>query len=126
MDARRLLARLLTRAKTIGDGAGIITWETTADVAEFGKQNRDSDTLYQLLFGIEGVQLVGLLREEAPDSCAGSLRSIDTIDVREIAVEFGGGGHMRAAGFHAQRPLADVRKELRSIFEAVLAEQQSR
>lgn len=126
LNARRLLARLLTRAKTIGEGAGIITWETTADTAEFGKRNRDSDTLYQLLFGIDGVQLVGLLREESPDSCAGSLRSIDTVDVRTIAAHFGGGGHMRAAGFHAQQPLADVRRQLRTMFEAALAEHQPR
>ena len=122
--ARRLLARLLMRARTVGDGAGIITWETAADTAEFGKSNRDSDTLYQLLFGIEGIRLVALLREESAELCAGSLRSIDTIDVDVIAERFGGGGHKRAAGFVARQPIAHVRSELRDLFEAILSEDQ--
>lgn len=119
--ARRLLAKLISRAKSVGGGAGLITWETAEDTEKFGKESRDSDTLYQLLFGIEGVRLAALLREESKDSCTGSLRSIDTIDVGVIAEQFGGGGHKRAAGFLANKPLAKVREELRAIFEAHLA-----
>jgi bifunctional oligoribonuclease and PAP phosphatase NrnA len=112
LASRFLLARLINRARVLEDGAAIVTWETLEDIAEFGRGSRDSDTLYELLFAVEGVRVIGLVREEPDGKCAGSLRSIDTIDVSKVAVEFGGGGHRRAAGFTISAPVEQIRDQV--------------
>ena len=117
MASRKLNARLLERAESVG--SSVITWETLADTREFGRENRDSDTLYQLLLGTQSCRIVALLREESENSCSGSLRSTDDTDVGEIARQFGGGGHKRAAGFLAERPWRSVREELIRLFESL-------
>ncbi|MFW6288302.1 MAG: DHH family phosphoesterase [Spirochaetota bacterium] len=105
LGSRQLLGTLLDRARSFGGGRGAITWETREDTARHGKQNRDSDTLYQLLFGIDGLRTAALVREEEGAKVSGSLRSIDSLDVSRIARAFGGGGHKRAAGFTAEMEL---------------------
>jgi len=120
LASRFLLARLINRARVLENGAAIVTWETLADTEEFGRGSRDSDTLYELLFAVEGVRMIALIREEPDGKCAGSLRSMDTIDVSEVAVRFGGGGHRRAAGFTITAPLATVRNRVVKEFLAVL------
>lgn len=119
LAARKLLARQLARAERIGDF--IITYEREEDTAEFGKENRESDTLYRLLTTIDGCRALALVREVDQGSCTGSLRSTDDTDVGEIAARFGGGGHPRAAGFLAQRPWDEVVDELKTIFSRLLS-----
>jgi phosphoesterase RecJ-like protein len=116
-ESRWLLSRFLDRTRYVCDGAAAITYETTEDYATFGKENRDSDTLYQLLFGVAGVRLVAFIREEKEGACTVSLRSMDTIDVSAIAKVFGGGGHRRAAGFSTEASLAEVRRRIQDEFE---------
>lgn len=48
------------------------------------------------------------LYEYASQSFKVSLRSNGNVDVSKIAVYFGGGGHMYAAGFEMQGTLYDV------------------
>ena len=118
LAARKLLARQLERAERIGDF--IITYELAEDTEEFGKENRESDTLYRLLTTIDGCRALALVREVDHGSCTGSLRSTDDTDVGVIAERFGGGGHPRAAGFLAHKPWHEVVDELKTIFEEVL------
>jgi len=125
LDSRRLLAKLLGRAKPFASRQGLITYETTADIQEYGKVSRDSDPLYQLMFSIEDVRAAAVIREESETSCTGSLRSIDTIDVSRIAELFGGGGHKRAAGFACDRPYRDVLEQVVAEFEAAFRADQS-
>ncbi|MFW5776360.1 MAG: DHH family phosphoesterase [Spirochaetota bacterium] len=120
LASRQLLATLLARAEPIAGGAGVITYETLEDTERFGRTSRDSDTLYQLLFGIDGLRTAALLREERDITVSGSLRSIDAIDVSAIAQRFGGGGHKRAAGFTAPLALDDALQRVRSELERAL------
>ena len=115
-ESRRLLAKFLERTEYVCDGVAAITYELNDDYAAFGRTNRDSDTLYQLLFGVSGVRLVAFIREEGHATCTASLRSIDSIDVGAIAKAFGGGGHKRAAGFHTDAPLSEVRRRIEDEF----------
>ena len=99
IEARRLLGRLLSRAETYFDGRLIVTHETLEEKRSYGEENRDSDTLYQHLQGVENCEVVILVREEQPGECSVGLRSNNHIDVGKIAHSFGGGGHAKAAGF---------------------------
>ena len=119
-SSRQLLGVLLARAEFFCDGAGVITWETREDVERYGRESRDSDTLYQLLFGISGVRTAALVRHETESSVSGSLRSIDDLDVRAIARSFGGGGHQRAAGFTADLGVTEAVRRVRTELESAL------
>ena len=114
LDSRQLLAALLGRAEPIGAGGGVVTYETKGDTERYGRSSRDSDTLYQLLFSIDGIRTAALIREESDTTVSGSLRSTDAIDVSRIARQFGGGGHKRAAGFTADMQLHDAFERVRA------------
>ncbi|MFP4637668.1 MAG: DHH family phosphoesterase [Spirochaetaceae bacterium] len=120
--SRKLLARLLSRVETQAGGRIALTYETMEDTAEFGRENRDSDTLYQLLMGTHPCTVVALIREEETEACTGSLRSSDDTDISIVARRFGGGGHKRAAGFMVRESIdetyARVREELLSLVES--------
>jgi phosphoesterase RecJ-like protein len=118
LAARKLLARLLERTEAHAGGRLALTYETMADTAEFGRENRDSDTLYQLLMGTKHCSVIALVREEDENICTGSLRSSDDTDVSKVARSFGGGGHKRAAGFMLEETLAETYGRVK---EAMLA-----
>ncbi len=102
LQSRRLIATLLSRLTEHFDGRLLVTWETMEDTAAVGKENRDSDAFYQLVFSVETCEALILLRQESEEKCTGSLRSRSAVDVSQIAERFGGGGHKNAAGFLAE------------------------
>ncbi|AEE16963.1 DHH family phosphoesterase [Treponema brennaborense] len=97
-NTRKLLGIMLSRAEQKFGGKLLITYETMEDTRRYGMEGRDSDSLYQLLSAVDGVQAVVFVRQETERSCTIGLRSKDAIDVSAIAATFGGGGHKNAAG----------------------------
>ncbi|WP_455383280.1 DHH family phosphoesterase [Salinispira pacifica] len=122
LESRRLLAILLRRTRAYFGGRLLISWQTRRDAARFGEENRDSMSFYQLLMTTRDCQIIVFLRDVDGKSCTGSLRSLEDIDVGRVAQEYGGGGHARAAGFLARKPLSRVRKELVSLFGGMLTD----
>ncbi len=115
-ESRKLLGILLSRAEKLCGGRIILTVETEEDVKTFGKENRDSDTLYQLLSGVEKTEAVILLRYENREEISVGLRSTGDIDVGSIAKGFGGGGHKKAAGFSSEKSFDEIKKDLMKEF----------
>ena len=70
---------------------------------------------------IEGVDIAFTLKEKEPGLCRVSLRS-KGVDVTKIALKFGGGGHVRAAGCTIEKPCAEARIELVKAIMQVLEE----
>ena len=64
---------------------------------------------------IEGVDVSLLLKFMAKNVCRVSMRS-KTVDVSKIAMQFGGGGHLRAAGCTLKMPFEDAK---RTIMQAI-------
>jgi len=115
LGSRKLLGRVLERAELHFNGRLVLTRETWKDWRELGSE-RDSDTMYQLLLSISGVEAAAVIREQNDGTCAIGLRSITDLDVGEIARFFGGGGHKKAAGCTTGGDLHDVREHLLRIF----------
>ena len=63
------------------------------------------------------------LYQLSEDSYKVSLRSKNYVDVSKIAVFFGGGGHVRAAGCDMQGSMYDVINNLTAEIEKQLAEE---
>ncbi|MDR2480488.1 MAG: DHH family phosphoesterase [Treponema sp.] len=116
LDSRILLGHILSRTESYCNGALLISFETYDDHHRYGLVSRDSDSLYQLLQTVQGMEAIVIIREEEPGKCTVGLRSRDAIDVAGIAVSFGGGGHRNAAGFSIDGTVMDVKKVIINSF----------
>lgn len=70
---------------------------------------------------IEGVDVAVLLKCKEEKLCRVSMRSKAT-DVSRIAMQFGGGGHIRAAGCTLEMPFAEAKKAILAAIEKALEE----
>ena len=120
-STRKLLGIMLSRAEQYFNGKLIVTFETLEDTKLFGKEGRDSDSLYQLLLSVDGVQAVLFVRQDTDKTCTAGFRSKDVIDVSAIAAKFGGGGHKNAAGLSTEGTLSTLLPKIISEFEKVLS-----
>ncbi len=120
LSSRKLMGRILERAESYYDGKVIVSWEDLIDREELKAEDRDSDTLYQALLSITGVEAIAIVRQESDTKCTVGLRSVQDVDVRKLAQTFGGGGHQRASGFAVEGKLKDIKEELISRFQNYL------
>ena len=60
---------------------------------------------------IEGVEIAVLIKCMDENFCRVSVRSKGR-DVSKVAMKFGGGGHIRAAGFSVKKPLAEAKEDV--------------
>ena len=88
------LPTLTVHAK--GRVATILTTQALYDSS--GANSDDDEGLVEYPRSIEGVEVAIFLRERRDGTVKVSWRSRDELDIRESAVYFGGGGHVRAAG----------------------------
>ena len=77
-----------------------IGYLTAQDFEKTGATKNDTTGLVDLLKSIDCVNFVCVLRQiEKGDDIHGSLRAKDDTDVRSLATQYKGGGHIAAAGF---------------------------
>ncbi|MDR1948777.1 MAG: bifunctional oligoribonuclease/PAP phosphatase NrnA [Spirochaetaceae bacterium] len=117
LGSRLLLGRVLSRAEAYYEGKLILSTETYEETQSFGKEGRDSDSLYQLLQSVAGVEAIVIIRQESPEKCSIGLRSRDWVNVAEVALGFGGGGHKNAAGFSYQGLIGELRPAVVEAFK---------
>jgi phosphoesterase RecJ-like protein len=117
LDSRIFMGLVLSRARSYFEGRLIISEETYEDIKRFGQEARDSDSLYQLLQSVKGVEAIVIIRQESPDTCTVGLRSRDAVDVAAVALRFGGGGHRNAAGLTLPGTIDLIRPLLLDAFE---------
>jgi phosphoesterase RecJ-like protein len=78
-----------------------------ADFRAAGARQDETDNLINESLRIATVEIAVLL-SQAPELTRVSLRSREQVDVSRVAADFGGGGHVRAAGFKSERPLDEL------------------
>ncbi|MDR3303415.1 MAG: bifunctional oligoribonuclease/PAP phosphatase NrnA [Treponema sp.] len=122
LGSRYLLAIQLERVRPYFNGKLLLTSEEYAETQRFGLEGRDSDSLYQLLQVVSGVEAVVIIRQEGPETCTVGLRSRDTVDVAAIAASFGGGGHKNAAGILLTGTIQELQPRILDAFQTVFGE----
>jgi phosphoesterase RecJ-like protein len=112
MGRLRLMGALLHTMQTeVDDQIAVLT--LTPDVHAHTRSVPDeSDGMVNLPFSAASIRIVLLLREDADGQSRVSLRSKGTVDIRAVAQQFGGGGHLNASGFTSDLPLATLRAQL--------------
>jgi phosphoesterase RecJ-like protein len=120
LDSRILMGRILSRAESHFDGRLVLSTEEMEETQRFGLEGRDSDSLYQMLQSVAGVEAIVIIRQEKPDTCTVGLRSRDALDVAAVAASFGGGGHKNAAGLSVKGTIPEIRGALLEAFKKIL------
>jgi len=95
----RLTGKALMDSKLYLDGRVIATCITNEIFEEFGATRDDTDGIIDKLRVTDGVEVAILAYQTGENTFKFSARSISKVDVSIISVHFGGGGHIRAAGF---------------------------
>jgi phosphoesterase RecJ-like protein len=117
----RLTGRVLDRMQLEDDGRVAVLAVDEAMLRETGCDADDLEGVVNLPLAAGDVRAVILLKQ-AGTGLRVSLRSKDAIDVRRVAVSFGGGGHRNAAGLTIEAPSPDVRARLVAQVAAAVAE----
>jgi phosphoesterase RecJ-like protein len=120
LNSRILMGLVLTRSQAHFGGRLLLSWETLEETQKYGREGRDSDSLYQMLQSVDGVEAICIIRQETPENCTVGLRSRDRVDVSVIAAEFGGGGHKNASGFSHPGTIEELRPKLLESFKSAL------
>ncbi|GAB1481638.1 bifunctional oligoribonuclease/PAP phosphatase NrnA [Treponema sp.] len=120
LDSRKLMGIILERTEAYFEGKLLLSYETQEETTRFGLQGRDSDAVYQLLQSVQGVEAVVLIRQETEDNCTVGLRSRAGVNVADIASQFGGGGHVQAAGLSKKGTIAELKEKLLEAFSKLL------
>jgi phosphoesterase RecJ-like protein len=118
LNSRKLLGTVLAKAESYYGGRLIVSTEEMEETERFGRENRDSDMLYQLLQSVGGTEAVAIVRQDTPEKCAIGFRSKNTVDVSVVAAAFGGGGHKNASGASAEGTVADLKLRVIEQFRA--------
>lgn len=119
LNSRIFLGHILSRSEALFEGRLILSFENFDDIRRFGLECRDSDSLYQMLQSVAGVEAIVIIRQETPKKCTIGLRSRDNIDMAAIAASFGGGGHKNAAGFSVDGTVSDIKPKIIESFARV-------
>lgn len=90
----------LYKNKKINEYYKFISYYLTQEkMKELSIEKDDTDGAAEMLLKIEGMELSLFVREDVDGSLKGSFRANDKYNVNKIASIFGGGGHIKAAGF---------------------------
>jgi phosphoesterase RecJ-like protein len=119
LGSRILLGNILSRAESHFGGRLILSREEYEETRRFGLESRDSDSFYQLLQSVAGMEAIVIIRQENPDNCSIGFRSRDQVDVAALAATFGGGGHKNAAGASVPGRIDSLTPQILAAFEKI-------
>lgn len=89
-------------------------------ISESGILPADYEGLTSITLQVEGVQIGMLVKQRRENSFKISVRTTDAIDACAFCAQFGGGGHVRAAGCEITGTLREVKEKLLNAVEEVL------
>lgn len=101
----------MNRLEFFADGKIAFTYMTIADGLKLGLKAGDRDGIVEIGKAIDGVE-VSIFLYEKEKGYKASLRSNEYVNVSEICLMFGGGGHIKAAGANMNMPLEEAKKAI--------------
>lgn len=114
-----LIAYSLENMRVYYDGKLRIVVATNEILDRFGVDKEEAEGITNYLRMIEGTELSVYIRGIENDKFKVSLRSVDYIDCAELAMSFGGGGHVRAAGFNTDNVEDTINKIVEKVKEGL-------
>lgn len=113
----QLLGRTLLASMRVMDGKCICAVITRRMMEFYEAEPDDTDGIIDQLRITRGVEVAVLLHETGEQEYKVSMRSNNLVDVSKIATYFGGGGHVKAAGFSMRGSAHDVMNNITEHIE---------
>ena len=104
----QILGRALLESVLFFDEKCIFSVVTQREMDFYNISYKDLDGIVEQLRITKGVECAIFMYETGEMEFKVSMRSNEIVDVSAIATYFGGGGHIRAAGFNMKGTLYDV------------------
>ena len=102
----------MDRMEFLADGRISFTYISKEDTQNLQLKSGDHEGIVEIGRNIENVEVSIFLHEEEKGGYKISLRSNDYVNVAEICMVFGGGGHIRAAGANTTMTLEEAKHAL--------------
>ncbi|MBR3254838.1 MAG: bifunctional oligoribonuclease/PAP phosphatase NrnA [Clostridia bacterium] len=117
-----LAKKVMDRLEILEDGKITFTYIDKKDEEEVNAEPGDHEGLVELGRDIEGVEVSIFIRqkEDGSDEYKVSLRSSEYVNVSDVCIMFGGGGHPRAAGATIKGTVEEVKQKLLKEIKKVL------
>ena len=116
----QILGRTLMESITILDGKCIIGIVTLREMEFYGLTPKDLDGVVSQLRVTQGVEVAMFIYETSPQEYKVSMRSNEYVNVSAICQQFGGGGHIKAAGCSMNGTAHDVINNISFYIERAL------
>lgn len=113
----QILGRALLESVLFYDGKCIFTTVTMDEMEFYGVTGRELGGIVEQLRLTDGVEVAIFLYQTGDEEYKVSLRSKKKIDVAAIATQFGGGGHVRAAGYTAKGSVYQIINSIGELIE---------
>ncbi|MBQ4282614.1 MAG: bifunctional oligoribonuclease/PAP phosphatase NrnA [Lachnospira sp.] len=114
----QILGRALLESVLFYEGKCIFSVVTSKELEFYGVTGKELGGIVEQLRLTDGVEVAIFMYQVDDGEYKVSMRSKKIIDVSTIAVSFGGGGHVRAAGFNAKGTPHQIINRIGTMIEA--------
>ena len=106
------MGKALDTSRLLEDGKYIVSVITKETMGAYGATSKDLDAIVSQLKVTKGVEVAIFLYQTSENEFKISLRSKNDWDVSKVAVTFGGGGHVKAAGVTMKGTAEEILEKL--------------
>jgi phosphoesterase RecJ-like protein len=117
----KLLGKMLEKLELHHDNKIALQFILRSDFDSTGATGTDTEDFVNECQRVNTVEVAAMFVELKDGGFRCSLRSNGSVDVRQIAAKFGGGGHRVAAGVNLKGPLETTKKMILNELEKALA-----
>ena len=107
------------RLEFFEDGKVVFTYITEEDMESVNAENGDHEGIVEMGRDIEGVEVSIFLRQ-TDKGCKVSMRSNEYVNVSDVCLLLGGGGHIRAAGASMQCTIEQAKEKILRQIKSVI------
>lgn len=118
MAQNKALGQALLKSKLYLNGKVIFSTLNSREMKDLCVTGKDLGGIIDQLRFTEGVEVAVFIYQLENGEYKASLRSINIVDVNKIANEFGGGGHIKAAGFSTDNEPDKVIEDICALVSA--------
>ena len=119
-DENRIMGHAIEKSVLCCEGRVIYSSITRAELDEYKVSSTELEGIVSQLRLTKDIQVAIFAHEVAPGEYKVSFRSNELVDVNEVASNFGGGGHIRAAGATLKGNVDECLKTLVEVAERYL------
>lgn len=111
----KLIAKTIENMEVYFDGKFRYSYIPYSVIESLGIDEEDAEGMTNYLRLPEGTEVAVYVRGKSDGTSKVSMRSGGNVDVSEIAISFGGGGHVRAAGYTMKENVEKEKQKLLKI-----------